>query len=107
MQVVLRIVSGPHSGRRVWLMPNQRVKVGASEWSDFAVADDEGLSNVHFTLHSGAETCQISDLHSEYGTFVNGRRVLSGDLRDGDVIRAGFTRFRVEFNRSLSRETAF
>ena len=98
MQVVLQVESGRDSGRKVWLTPHQRVRVGATEWADFAVTNDSGLSNVHFSLRCGRDSCHIFDLQSEYGTFVNGQRVSHTHLSNGDLIRAGLTRFRVAFN---------
>ncbi len=98
MGIVLQVVSGQDSGRKVWLMPNQRVKVGATEWADFAIGSDSGLSSVHFSVRCERDACHLFDLHSEYGTYVNGRRVSFSDLAHGDLIRAGLTRFRVEFN---------
>lgn len=107
MQVVLQVVSGTDSGRKVWLMPNQRVRVGATEWADFAVANDSGLSSVHFSLRCGPDSCHLFDLQSEFGTFVNGQRISSfTDLADGDVIRASLTRFRVQFSDSRPQEAA-
>ena len=99
MEIVLQVVSGSDSGRRVWLMPDQRLKVGATEWADFAVRNDSGLSSVHFSVRCNHDSCHIFDLQSEYGTFLNGKRISFSHLSDGDVIRAGLTRFRVEFSR--------
>lgn len=99
MEIVLQVVSGSDSGRRVWLMPDQRLKVGATEWADFAVRNDSGLSSVHFSVRCNRDSCHIFDLQSEFGTFVNGQRISFTHLSHGDVIRAGLTRFRVEFNR--------
>ncbi len=96
MGVVLRVVSGRSSGRRVWLNANQRLKVGATEWADFAIGSDSGLSSVHFSLRCERDACHVFDHESEYGTFVNGKRVSFSYLSHGDVIRAGLTRFRVE-----------
>ncbi len=96
MGVVLQVVSGRCTGRRVWLMHDQRLKVGATEWADFAIDSDEALSSVHFSVRCERDGCHVFDLQSRYGTFVNGKRVAFSYLSDGDVIRAGLTRFRVE-----------
>jgi serine/threonine-protein kinase len=39
--------------------------------------------------------CRVMDLRSRNGTFVNGRKVESTDVGDGDEIKAGHTVFRV------------
>ena len=98
MQVVLQVVSGCDFGRKVWLMPDQRIRVGATEWADFAVRSDSGISSVHFLIRCGRDFCHVFDLRSRFGTFVNGHRVAFSQLSDGDVIRAGLTRFRVQFD---------
>lgn len=100
MQVVLQVVSGCESGRKVWLMPHQRIRVGATEWADFAVGSDSGIASVHFLVRCGRNSCQICDLDSRFGTYVNGHRIAFGLLSDGDVIRAGLTRFRVQFDQT-------
>lgn len=97
MRVVLQVVSGTHIGRKIWLEANQRLRVGATEWADFAVKDDAGLAEVHFSVRCGPDYCRLMDLQTHAGTFVNGRRISNSYLCHGDTIRAGDTRFEVRF----------
>jgi Zn-dependent protease with chaperone function len=52
---------------------------------------DRAVSRRHFEVAWDAGGYVIRDLGSNNGTFVNGRRVTSARLHDGDVVRAGFT----------------
>lgn len=94
MQLILRIVSGKSSGHKVWLRPHQSLQIGRTEWADFVVPDPH-LSAIHFRVESDASVCRIHDLNSTNGTFLNELRVYDHVLQDGDLIRAGETRFRV------------
>ena len=38
--------------------------------------------------------CRIVDMSSHNGIYVNGTKLLSADLHDGDKIRAGHTTFQ-------------
>ena len=52
---------------------------------------DPGVSSRHAAIRLGA-SATIEDLSSTNGTFVNGRRVHTADLRDGAVIALGGVR---------------
>ncbi len=47
------------------------------------------------TFSSRAQECRVRDLASSNGTFLNGERVESAAIYEGDVIRAGNTTFTV------------
>src|SRR5437773_2175786 len=49
------------------------------------------------TAHGGVIVvgCRTRDLGSRFGTFRSGEQVTEADLRDGDIILAGRTRFAV------------
>jgi pSer/pThr/pTyr-binding forkhead associated (FHA) protein len=52
--------------------------------------DDRGVSRAHARISRGAEGgWTLTDLGSTNGTFLNGVRVRSAVLRDGDEIRIG------------------
>ncbi len=44
--------------------------------------------------------CRLIDMGSHNGTFVNGEKIFTADLKDGDQIRAGHTILRVKVDRS-------
>src|SRR5262245_37234291 len=53
------------------------------------------MSGTHFSVAMNGHTCQIYDLNSRNGTFVEERRIVECAVAGGNVIRAGDTRFAV------------
>jgi pSer/pThr/pTyr-binding forkhead associated (FHA) protein len=51
--------------------------------------DDQSVSRRHAIVHQRLSGTRILDDRSANGTFVNGRRVLEAELRDGDVVVLG------------------
>lgn len=77
--VTLSILNGRRLGHRLLLKPRQQIAVGRTEFSDFAIPDDPALSHVHFHMScSYGGLCEIEDLGSTNGTFVNGKPVTNG-----------------------------
>jgi pSer/pThr/pTyr-binding forkhead associated (FHA) protein len=103
-QVRLRIVgSKPASGaesvsRLVWISPGQSLTVGRSTRCDFWLEGDPFLSSAHFQLTCERELCQLQDLQSSSGTWLNGKRIERESIFDGDLIVAGRTDFHVEID---------
>ena len=62
--------------------------VGRSSTCDL-VLDDAKASRQHARLRVDGSSASVEDLGSRNGTFVNGERVASADLRPGDEIRIG------------------
>jgi eukaryotic-like serine/threonine-protein kinase len=54
------------------------------------------LSRDHFMIETNPPQCEIRDLGSTNGTFVNNNRIDRARLNSGDVIAAGQSVFRVE-----------
>jgi PAS domain S-box-containing protein len=74
---------------RVFVVEDGAWIVGRSADADLRL-DDPGISRRHAKLvrrRSGA--CKVVDLRSTNGTYVNGVRVRSATLREGDRIRIG------------------
>jgi len=81
------------SGRRIgeMLEVTDGLIVGRGSDAGFQV-DDEGVSRVHICLNMDKDgTVMVKDLGSSNGTRVNGERVNSAVLRDGDKILIGTT----------------
>jgi uncharacterized protein DUF4123/FHA domain-containing protein len=93
MPFFLEVQSGPRKGDKIRLNPGQVVRIGRGEKSDFAFAEDSHMSGAHFSLDSG--TCRLADLKSRNGTLVNGQKVDTAVLNNGDTIVAGETAFIV------------
>jgi pSer/pThr/pTyr-binding forkhead associated (FHA) protein len=94
MRVLLTVDSGPFEGRKILLQPGQSLKIGRTEWADFAVPHDAHMSGLHFAVRCERSDCTLEDLRSTNGTLVNGQPVKQAALQDGDTIRAGRTQFR-------------
>jgi len=76
-------------------------RVGRSLPSE-VVYPDEFLSAQHFAIDSSGPKCQVRDLNSRNGTFLNGARITETILEDGSVISAGQTTFRVRIEADAS-----
>ncbi len=61
-------------------------------------ADEPGLSRLHARLLAGNGGLVLEDMGSSNGSFVNGRRVMRGEVKAGDEIRVDVLRFRVVSN---------
>jgi serine/threonine-protein kinase len=96
MRVSLAVTAGPNEGLAVDFDRHDRFVVGRSARTSVRFPNkDPYLSRYHFILEINPPLCRVTDLGSRNGTFVNEQRVDRADLRDGDVVRAGHTRFRV------------
>ena len=56
--------------------------------------DTEGLRR-HFLVEVNAPRCRLIDLNSHNGVLLNGARVQTAEVADGDEIAAGHTVFKV------------
>ncbi|MEY2931279.1 MAG: hypothetical protein RL033_2028, partial [Pseudomonadota bacterium] len=70
-------------------------------WEAGARIEDDSVSRLHAEISSDQGTFLITDLGSANGTFVDGERVTSAELRDGSVVQLGS---RVTFRFSLVQE---
>jgi serine/threonine-protein kinase len=61
--------------------------------------EDRLLSREHFVIEVDSSVCSLKDLGSTNGTRINGHRVETAPLRDGDIITAGESAFVVQLNR--------
>ena len=75
--------------------------IGRNPTTDITLLD-EGISREHALILWDRESDEftIEDLQSTNGTKVNGKRVRSATLGDGDEIQIGHPRFR--FSRQVS-----
>lgn len=70
-------------------------RIGRSDESDI-VLNDPSVSRTHATIEIAAGRATLRDLDSTNGTFINGKRIRSQALRDGDELKLGNTRLRFE-----------
>jgi hypothetical protein len=72
-----------------------KARIGRSEDSEVVLVDPS-VSRAHAVVEIDGERPVVRDLRSTNGTFVNGRRVRSQPLHDGDELLFGNTRMRFE-----------
>ena len=70
-------------------------RIGRGEESEIVLLDPS-VSRAHAVVEVTAGVAVVRDLGSTNGTFVNGRRVASESLHDGDELRLGNTRMKFE-----------
>ncbi|WP_437339794.1 FHA domain-containing protein [Mycobacterium asiaticum] len=75
-------------GRGAGDLPPGAVKIGRADDNDIVIPEVLA-SRHHATLIPGPKGTEIRDNRSINGTFVNGTRVDSAQLRDGDVVTIG------------------
>jgi len=73
-------------------LSEERITVG--RWADCnAVVDDASVSSRHAELVNNGKKWSLGDLASSNGTFVNGKRIQTQEIKPGDKIRFGLTEF--------------
>ena len=86
-RVTLLVVEGAATGQEIEVESGELV-IGRNAGADLSLPDD-ALSGVHATIELSESGFRIRDLGSTNGTFVNGSRVQSTDLKHGDRISLG------------------
>jgi hypothetical protein len=89
-KVSMEVIEGPKKGV-VYVFPKGNVVIGRSSDADLCVEDDK-ISRKHCLIETFArDLVFISDLASTNGTHINGMRIRSTKLKDGDRIQMGKT----------------
>lgn len=91
MQVNLRVIAGPQTGRIFTFDQHDTFMIGRSEDSQFCLPHDRFFSRHHCILEIAPPQAFLRDLGSTNGTFVNGIRVETAHLKNGDRIQGGET----------------
>ncbi|HWE27420.1 MAG TPA: FHA domain-containing protein, partial [Polyangia bacterium] len=96
---VLHVIGGADRGKTYELvLPETRVGRGADQ--DLVLADI-AVSRRHFTIHAEGGRYRMRDLGSGNGTLINGQRLDTVILNDGDQIECGNTLMR--FDQAVAR----
>ena len=95
MRVTLDVLHGPRKGRTFVFDSHDTFIVGRSRFVHCPIPEDAKLSRDHFLIEINPPRCELRDLGSTNGTFVNERRVDRSRLGSGDQIVAGQSVFRV------------
>lgn len=79
----------PSGERLTFRLPPGSVKtIGRSTGAEFIV-EAALVSRLHCQLTATADSLHVKDLGSTNGTFVNGTRVNTAELKDGDRLSIG------------------
>jgi eukaryotic-like serine/threonine-protein kinase len=100
MQVKLRVIQGPQTGRIFTFDQHDTFMIGRSEDSHFCLPQDRYFSRHHCILEIAPPQCFLRDLGSLNGTFVNGIKVETAHLKNGDRIQGGETVLEVQVDGS-------
>src|SRR5207248_11205826 len=96
MRISLTVTAGPHEGTVFTFAGHDTFIVGRSKRAHFRLpVKDRYFSRVHFMIEVNPPHCRLMDLKSRNGSYVNGERVTTADLKHGDQIKAGKTILRV------------
>jgi Domain of unknown function (DUF4123)/FHA domain len=96
MKVILEVMEGPLAGERIVVEAGESVRVGKEPTLvDRAFPKDPQMSLAHFEVSCDAAGGQVRDLGSRAGTHVNRVRSNYASLKNGDIVTAGETLFRV------------
>lgn len=78
-------------------LTNFPLRIGRGPETDVRVGD-RWVSREHCEIDCIDGVLLVRDLGSKHGTFVNGRSVLEAELKPGDLLNIGITRFVVEYD---------
>src|SRR3954451_19984406 len=95
MRVILDVIEGPRKGRSFVFDHHDTFIVGRSRSVHCSMPEDSALSRDHFLVEISPPRCELRDLGSTNGTYVNDRRVERVRLNSGDRITAGQSVFQV------------
>src|SRR4051794_8094553 len=95
MRIILDVLQGPRKGRSFIFDRHDTFIVGRSRFVHCPMPEDAALSRDHFMIEINPPQCELRDLGSTNGTYVNERRVQRTRLDSGDRIAAGQSVFRV------------
>lgn len=90
----IKFLEGPLAGNEFELVPDH-IKIGRRSDADLSLADDS-VSGAHAEFRFQDGGWHLFDLQSSNGTFVNGEKIRSHVLRDGDSVQIGSSVFVYE-----------
>lgn len=97
MKLQLTVTAGPHQGREFVFDGHDTFLVGRTKDAHFQLSyDDPYFSRRHFLVEVNPPRCRLIDLNSRNGILLNGARVQTAEVADGDEIAAGHTVFKVQ-----------
>lgn len=96
MKVTLTVIAGPGKGRLVEFSEPRGFVIGRAEDADYRLPEDDlYVGRRHAYLEVCPPNCRVRDLGSTNPLLVNEKPVEEVDLKPGDILELGFTRFEV------------
>lgn len=87
----LKLLSGEEREDKVYTFDQEReYKIGRARDADVQLKDIK-VSRLHSKITVKGDKYTITDMESKNGTYVNGEKVETAELSDGDQIRLGFS----------------
>lgn len=87
----LEQIEGPGAPKRI-LLDKEKLLIGRSKSADLCV-DSTNVSRNHVLLRRQGDEFTCQDLGSRNGIFLNGVKIHSAVLREGDCLQLGDTEF--------------
>jgi two-component system, cell cycle response regulator len=101
-RTITQAVEAPNKGRQrelmvrldsanageVWTLNREEFSIGRHPDNQICI-DDQGLSRQHVRIRRAGGAVLVEDLNSSNGTFVNGERITSRRLQNGDTVQLG------------------
>ena len=101
----LKVIQGPLRGKE-FSFNRTPIRLGSSPKNEIYLFKDPKIDPIHAEIDKLRDTYEIVDSKSTTGTFVNGQRVKSHRLVDGDVIRIGDSEFSYSMREKKARTYA-
>lgn len=90
-------VQGPEGSAFTQELQDSETLIGRGAASDVRV-QDKTISREHAAISWERDHYAIEDLQTTNGTRVNGKRIRSAELQDGDTIQIGQTMLTFRYN---------
>lgn len=90
----LAMIEGNLKGEAFYLYEGRNI-IGSSSQCGITLLD-EGVQNQHVSIRLSSGKWTLTDLDTDSGTFLNGKRVNRNELKDGDKIKIGKALLRIK-----------
>ena len=101
LMMPIRLVCLENAPERCIDAVDKKVVVGRADDVDIQITD-RFVSRRHCTIEYQEGQLFVCDLKSRHGTWVNGERIESAHLKEGDILAIGLSKFRAETQEEVS-----